>query len=63
LDGRAFGILLHGALSALGRDANAPRQSIKETEVLDFLDERLPAMARASAGRRSACSSNRPGNG
>jgi hypothetical protein len=45
LDGSAFGNLLHGTLSALGRDRGAPRCATREQDVFDFLAERMQAMA------------------
>jgi hypothetical protein len=59
LDGSAFGILLHGALSAFGRDRGAPRHSTKDQEIFEFLDERLHALAHkryGTDGRRAAIS-------
>jgi ATP-dependent helicase/nuclease subunit B len=52
MDGSAFGILLHGALSALGRDPGAPRHSPRDKEVLQFLDERLQVLAHQRYGAR-----------
>ncbi|HYV37192.1 MAG TPA: PD-(D/E)XK nuclease family protein [Gemmataceae bacterium] len=57
LDGSAFGILLHGALSALGRHAESPRHSTDEKQVFEFLEDRLHAFANARYGgsqRRAA---------
>jgi hypothetical protein len=48
LDGGAFGILLHGALSAIGCDPQAPYASNKE--IIDFLDDRLLSLARQRYG-------------
>jgi hypothetical protein len=52
LDGSAFGILLHGALSALGRIPGAPRHSTRQQEILQFLEEHLRAMAQQRYGAR-----------
>jgi ATP-dependent helicase/nuclease subunit B len=57
LDGRTFGILLHGALSALGRNGDSPGRSAKEREIFEFLDEHLHAFAKERYGasqRRAA---------
>jgi hypothetical protein len=50
LDGSAFGNLLHGTLSAFGRDTGAPRLSTREQEVFEFLDDRLQAIVRGRYG-------------
>jgi RecB family exonuclease len=50
MDGSAFGTLLHGALSALGHNAAAPRQGAREEELFEFLNERLHAVAKEKYG-------------
>jgi hypothetical protein len=50
LDGSAFGNLLHAALSALGRDPGAPRDSTRTEDIYEFLAERLHAKAHERYG-------------
>jgi ATP-dependent helicase/DNAse subunit B len=50
LDGAAFGILLHGALSAWGCEHDAPRDSTRAEEVFEYLDEQLRLLARQRYG-------------
>jgi ATP-dependent helicase/nuclease subunit B len=45
LDGGAFGTLLHKVLGAFGRDPSGPRHSDRKRDIVDFLDERLAALA------------------
>jgi hypothetical protein len=50
MDGSAFGRLLHRVLGAWGRDRSGLRDSDNERGVVQFLDEKLSAMARAAYG-------------
>jgi hypothetical protein len=52
LDGRAFGVLIHAALSDLGRTPGAPRESTREKEVFEFLVEQLQERGHNHYGSR-----------
>jgi RecB family exonuclease len=51
LEASTFGQLLHEALSALGHDPGAPRNSTSERDLFDFLDAQVQAIARTKIGR------------
>ncbi len=68
LDGRAFGNLIHGVLSDFGRQTEAPRQSTREQELFEYLDERLRTLAKRHYGAkerraRSVCNLSRHASG
>jgi ATP-dependent helicase/nuclease subunit B len=50
LDGRAFGILLHGTLGAFGRAADSVRHSTRRRVVGEFLEETLQALVKDRYG-------------
>jgi hypothetical protein len=50
LDARAFGNLIHYALSDFGRDPASPSRSSREEEIFDFLSDRLNAIVQVLFG-------------